>query len=265
MHIISLQWINRALNNHRDKSSAASRVLKIIEHISHSDAPLSPSDIARDLAIPQPTVHRLLAQLKQEGYLQMSLGGLWEPGNRLFCISQGIWNSPRFKSGRTMILKTLANEVNETCGISVPNGLEMLYYERVQTNWPLQINLPEGSQTPLWCTASGKLYLANLPMAKRESLLKALPIHKMTRNTITDLFDLNYELDKIVQTQLSIDNEEFIDGMVACSVPVKDQKNRLIACIYIHAPSIRTSLKSLLQFVTPMRQAAQALSQLERC
>ncbi|MBC8953649.1 IclR family transcriptional regulator C-terminal domain-containing protein [Xenorhabdus sp. PB62.4] len=102
-------------------------------------------------------------------------------------------------------------------------------------------------------------------MAKRENLLKTLPIHKMTRNTITDLFDLNDELDKIAQTQLSIDNEEVIDGMIACSVPVKDQKNRLIACDYVHAPSIRISLGSLLQFATPMLQAAQALSQLEHC
>ncbi|MDX7993254.1 IclR family transcriptional regulator [Xenorhabdus littoralis] len=250
------------MSDHRDRSSAVTRVLAIIEHIATSDAPLSSSEIASNLAIPIPTVHRQLAQLKHDGYLQQSLNGLWEPGNRLFRISQGVWSSARFKSGRTMILKTLAHKVNETCGISVPNGLEMLYYERVQANWPLQINLPEGSQTPLWCTASGKLYLANLPIAKRKKLLQDLPIHKMARNTITDLFDLNHELNTIAKTQISTDNEEFIDGMVACSVPVKDHKNRLIACVYVHAPAIRVSLETLLAFAEPMHQAAQALSRL---
>ncbi|WP_323861081.1 IclR family transcriptional regulator [Xenorhabdus szentirmaii] len=251
------------MSAHQDKNSAVTRMLAIIEHIAISDAPLSSSEIAHDLAIPIPTVHRQLAQLKNDGYLQLGLHGLWEPGNRLFRISQGVWNSTRFKSSRTMILKTLAHKVNETCGISVPNGLEMLYYERVQTNWPLQINLPEGSRTPLWCTASGKLYLANLPASKREKLLHDLPIHQMARNTITNLVDLNHELNTIAKTQVSTDNEEFIDGMVACSVPVKDHKNRLIACVYIHAPAIRVSLESLLAFTEPMHDAAQSLSQLE--
>ncbi|MEX9566977.1 IclR family transcriptional regulator [Providencia vermicola] len=253
------------MNTQHDKSSAVTRVLAILEHIAKSDNPLSPADIAHNLAIPKPTVHRLLAQLKQDGYLQMNLRGLWEPGNRLLQISQGVWNSVRFKSARQVILRTLANNINETCGISVPNGLEMLYYERIQTNWPLQINLPEGSRTPLWCTASGKLYLASLSEAKRQSLLKALPIHQMTRNTLVDMFELNAQLDKIAQTQISTDNEEFIDGMVACAVPVKDEKNRLIACIYTHAPSIRTPLGSLLEHVPVMQQSALALSQLEHC
>ncbi|WP_157975415.1 hypothetical protein [Photorhabdus sp. CRCIA-P01] len=40
------------------------------------------------------------------------------------------------------------------------------------------------------------------------------------------------------------------------------QKNRLIACVYVHAPAIRVSLETLLAFAEPMRQTAQALSQL---
>ena len=46
------------------------------------------------------------------------------------------------------ILRQLSEAIGETCGLAIPDGLDMLYFDRVQTNWPLQINLPIGSHTP---------------------------------------------------------------------------------------------------------------------
>ncbi|ROQ24362.1 IclR family transcriptional regulator [Gallaecimonas pentaromativorans] len=251
------------LTTKRDKGSAISRVLEIIELVSNAEAPLSPADIAHGLDIPKPSVHRLLAQLKQDGFLQMNLRGLWEPGNRLYQLSMGVWHADRFKTSRQAIMQRLADAVQETCGISIPNGLEMVYYDRVQANWPLQIYLPEGSHTPVWCTSSGKLYLASLSKAKRQTVLASLPIKAMTRNTITDLDALNAELDRIAKTGIGTDDEEFIDGMVACSVPIKDGRGKLVACLYVHAPKLRLSLDGLLAFAPQLRQAAADLSRLD--
>lgn len=247
----------------RDKGSAINRVLEIIELVANAQSPLSPADISHALAIPKPSVHRLLAQLKQDDFLQINLRGLWEPGNRLYQLSMGVWHAERFKNARQAIMHRLASEVHETCGISIPQGLEMVYYDRVQANWPLQIYLPEGSHTPVWCTSSGKLYLASLTKAKRQKVLEALPITAMTRNTITDLDALNQELDRIAKSGIGTDNEEFIDGMVACSVPIKDGQGRLVACLYVHAPSLRVSFDKLLEFVPHLQQAAAELAKLD--
>jgi IclR family acetate operon transcriptional repressor len=132
----------------------------------------------------------------------------------------------------------------------------MIYYDRVQTNWPLRIHLPVGSHTPAWCTASGKLYLSSLPKERRHRIIDKLSLKKLARNTLIEPESLEAELLMIQANELGTDNEEFIDGMVACAVPIKDQDGKLFACLFTHAPVIRKSLDELLAFDSVLRQAA---------
>ena len=151
----------------REKGSAVSRVMQIIEAVSKAERPLSPADLALQLAIPKPSIHRLLNQLESDGFVQTNMRGLIVPGPKMHSIAWAVLHSERFSSLRRAILQRLTEEIGETCGIAVPNGAEMIYYDRVQTDWPLQIHLQVGSHTPSWCTASGKLYLSSLPKDRR--------------------------------------------------------------------------------------------------
>ena len=44
----------------REKGSAISRVMQIIDAVATAERPLSPADLACQLAIPKPSIHRLL-------------------------------------------------------------------------------------------------------------------------------------------------------------------------------------------------------------
>lgn len=246
----------------REKGSSITRVLEIIEAVSSADRPLSPADLALQLGIPKPSVHRLLQQLEANGFLQTNMRGLLVPANRLQSIALGILYASRFKAQRQAILKNLADEVGETCGISIPDGTEMIYYDRIQTNWPLQVHLPIGSHTPVWCSASGKLYLSSLPKDQRQRILKNLPLEKLSRNTLIDPKQLEVALADTAELELGTDNEEFVDGMVAISVPIKDKHGRLFACLFIHAPILRKSLDDLRQYEPLLRAAADELGDL---
>ena len=192
--------------------------------------------------------------LEKEGFLQFGLRGGLLPGERLHVAALNILRSSRHKALRQAILRQLSEAIGETCGLAIPDGLDMLYFDRVQTNWPLQINLPIGSHTPLWCTASGKLYLASLPPEQLERVLPHLPLQRMARNTLTDLSALRDDLARVREEQLGTDCEEFIDGMVACAVPVRASDGELLACLFSHAPVIRCSMAQLLAFVPRMRR-----------
>jgi IclR family acetate operon transcriptional repressor len=246
----------------REKGSSITRVLEIIEAISRAERPMSPSELAFLLGIPKPSIHRLLQQLEADNYVQINMRGLLLPGDRMHNIALGVLHSSRFKALRQAILKNLAETIGETCGIAIPNGTEMIYYDRVQTNWPLRIHLPVGSHTPVWCTASGKLYLSSLPKERRHRIVDKLPLDKLARNTLIDPQSLERELLKIQVNELGTDNEEFVDGMVACSVPIKDQDGRFFACLFTHAPLIRKSLAELLEFESVLREAAIELGDL---
>ena len=246
----------------REKGSSNTRVLEIIEAVSRAERPLSPADISIQLDIPRPSVHRLLQQLEASNYLQTDMRGLMIPGDRLHRIAVGVLHNSRHKAQRRAILESLANKTGETCGIAIPDGTEMIYFDRVQSNWPLQIYLPVGSRTPLWCTSSGKLYLSSLGRPQRKRIIDNLPLERRARNTLDDAPALEEALIDIHRHQLGIDNEEFIDGMVACAVPVKDKEGKLFACLFCHAPVIRTSLEQLKSFAPELRQAAAQLEEM---
>lgn len=115
---------------------------------------------------------------------------------------------------------------------------------------------------PVRCTSSGKLYLSSLPKERRHRIVDKLPLDKLARNTFTEPESLEKELLTIQDNDLGTDNEEFVDGMVACSVPIKDKDGRLFACLFTHAPVIRKSLAELLEFESVLRQAAIELGDL---
>jgi DNA-binding IclR family transcriptional regulator len=246
----------------REKGSSITRVLEIIEAVSRAERPMSPADLAYQLDIPKPSIHRLLAQLEGDGYLQTNMRGLIVPGARTHDIALGVLYTGRFKAPRQAILQRLTAELGETCGIAIPNGTEMIYYDRVQTDRPLQVHLPIGSHTPIWCTASGKLYLSSLAKERRQRIIHNLPLRQYARNTLTDPLALEADLLNIRASQVGTDNEEFVDGLAAFAVPVKDRDGRLFASLFAHAPLIRKSLDELLTYTPLLSQAEVELGQL---
>lgn len=240
----------------REKGSSISRVMDIIEAVSKAERPLSPGDLALLLAIPKPSIHRLLNQLEKDGVVQTNMRGLIVPGIRLHGVAWGVLHSQRFSAARRAILQQLTEQTGETCGIAIATGSEMIYYDRVQSDWPLQLNLPVGSHTPAWCTASGKLYLSSLPKQRRQKIISHLPLRQYARNTIIDVAQLETDLATTRQRQIGTDNEEFVDGMAGCAVPILDAEGRLCACLFIHAPLLRKSLDQLLSYSDILHTAA---------
>lgn len=238
------------------KVSSITRVLEIIEAVSYARKPMSPLELSQDLDIPKPTIHRLIQNLIDEGYVAVDIDGGIIPGKRVRNLSVELWQQRQFFNERQVILQRLVDDIKETCGIGVPFQMSMIYTNRVQTTLPLQIYLPVGAKSPMWCTATGKLYLSQLSYSSRQKMLSNLPITKFTKNTKVDIEALNLELDQIADTGVGIDNEEFISEMVAVAVPVLDKKSRYLASLYVHAPTIRVSLDELLTHVPRLQKAA---------
>ncbi|MBT5387678.1 MAG: IclR family transcriptional regulator [Porticoccaceae bacterium] len=246
----------------REKGSAVSRVMQIIEAVARAERPMSPGDLACQLDIPKPSIHRLLNQLETDGFVQTNMRGLIIPSARMHSIAWGVLHSERFSALRRAILQRLTKEIGETCGIAVPRGSEMVYYDRVQSDWPIQMHLQVGSHTPSWCTASGKLYLSSVSKERRQGIISKLPLTRYTVNSIVDADRLEMELQKIRVSQVGTDNQEFVDGMVACAVPITDSSDRLCACLFTHAPVIRKSFEELLLFTETLQSAANQLGDL---
>jgi len=244
-----------------DKGSRSIRSLHVLEAVVAADRPMSIAEVMAATGLPKATVHRLCGLLEEEGFLAPDVGGKGlSVGHRMRELALGVMAMGGVDAYRHRILTELSQEIGETCNLTVPVGSEILYVDRVETEWPLRTQLPVGSRVPLHCTASGKLYLSSMPAAKRRNLISRLPLEGFTPNTIVDADALGRELENIRRTKVGTDNEEFVSGMVAAAVPITDPRGRLAAILAFHAPVIRMNMEQALVHVPVLERAAALLS-----
>lgn len=238
------------------------RTIRVLEIVAAAERPVTPTEVNATLRLPKATVHRLCQTLLDEGFLVRdgAQGGL-RPGRRLRAMAAGALHASRFHVQRRQILMRVAEEVGETVNYVVPVDEGMTYRDRVETGWALRIQLPVGSHVPFHCTASGKAFLATLPEEERRRMVAALRLEALTPRTITEPGRFLAELDRVARQGHAVDNEEFMDGMVAVAVPVRDPAGRYIASLAFHAPRQRLTMEAALTKRDVLVRAAAALGE----
>ncbi|WP_299280962.1 IclR family transcriptional regulator [uncultured Tateyamaria sp.] len=239
------------------------RLLMVMEEVAKRGVAVKPVDLIEALGLPKPTVHRLLQTAEAEGFLQRDLDGRsYGPGARLRALAVSTMSSEHLRTARLTILRGVAEEIGETCNLATPDREGMTYLDRVETEWPLRIQLPIGTQVPFHCTASGKMYLSTLRPHILESILTARPLEQPTPATLTGLAEIKAELEATRQRGYSTDNEEFMAGMTAIAVPVWDGHGKLLATLSAHAPMQRRTLAELVDYLPALRRGSEDLTKL---
>ncbi len=244
-------------------SSAAGRSLSVLSLLASEGRPLSLADLAARLALPKATAHRICEQLVDAGYLARDVGERsFSAGPSLHRLALDTLNRGVVRGLRHDVLAELVGRIGETCNFTTLDGSLVLYIDRVEAAWPLRLTLDVGSHVPLHCTASGKLFLAMMPDDEREEVLAGLTLPRMTTRTITTTKALRAECAGIAQAGYACDRAEFIAGLIAVAVPVRDGDGRVRAAIAVHAPEARMSLRRAVGQLAAMQAAAKRMQSL---
>jgi DNA-binding IclR family transcriptional regulator len=235
-----------------DTSAAALRAVAIMETVARANRPLALSDIAASCGLPAPTTFRILGLLESAGLIQREpTGKTYGIGHRLARLGLDVMSNNDPRGQRRAILRRVVDEIGETCNLAMLNGDEIVYIDRVETDWSLKAELKPGSRVPLHCTSSGKLFLSQMPKAKRRRMLESLSLKRYTDNTVTDINLLEAQLDN---------NEELQAGVIGLAVPVTDADGRMIATVALQAPVARLPLARAMDCVPRLLVAARDMA-----
>ncbi len=238
------------------------RLLLLVEALAKARQPLSQTQMNEHLRLPKQTVHRLCGTLVQAGFLErVDRPCRLRPTARLRSMAGGLLAAAEVEIGIRQVLERVAAAVREAVNFVVPERSGMTYLDRVDTDWAFRVQLPIGSHVPFHCTASGKIYLASLP-ARRRRLVGALNLERKARNTIVTPEALSEELETVAERGYAIDNEEFMEGLVALAVPVLDAQGDFLAVLAYHGPVQRLDRDKLLAHLELLRDGAGRLSAL---
>lgn len=241
----------------RQTRPALERALAILEAAASAGRPAALNELAATVEVPLATAFRLCQRLGDLDYISRDgHARRYTIGARLMRLGLSVVRAGGPLNARRQIMAELVEAIGETCNLTTLVGDEVLYLDRVETRWPLRLALEPGSRVPIHCTASGKLFLATMRARQRDRLLSALPLTSHAPNTLVDVRRLRSALAQIAARGFSTDNEEFLSGLVAVAVPVRNPKRQVVAAVAVHAPVARMDLPALIREVPRLEAAA---------
>lgn len=242
----------------------ALRLFALLELMAAREQRYTLQGLVQQTGWPKPTLHRMLGQLESAGLLQREGDGRhYSAGVRLRRLAENLMLNSSQHGARHVVLRQLVEELGESCNITTLSGGEVIYLDRVETAAPLRFYLHPGSRVPAHCSASGKLFLAQMSPAQRRRLLAPVPLTAYTPRTLTDLDALEKELGQVRRDGYAFDDEEFLPGLLCLAVGVPAAGGRSALCVAVQAPLLRCSRDKALAWLPALQRAARALSQID--
>ncbi|WP_162568572.1 IclR family transcriptional regulator [Variovorax sp. SRS16] len=242
----------------------ALRLFALLETIAAKDQRHALQDLVEATGLPKPTLHRMLQQLETAGLLQREGDGRhYGIGTRLRRLAENLLLNDSLHGARHTVLRQLVEEVGESCNITSLSGSEVVYLDRVETAAPLRFYLHSGSRVPVHCSASGKIFLTQMSPAQRRRLLANAPLDAYTPQTLTDLAQIEREVQRVRKDGFALDQEEFLPGLlcIATLVPSPDGPSNL--CVAVQAPVMRLDAAKAKLLLPALQRAALALSRID--
>lgn len=258
-----IRLIFRDMNTAQDPDASPSlRLMALLEMLASQERPLGLPELITLTGWPKPTVHRMLVQLESGGWLAREPDGRrYALAPRLLRLAEAALGNSSLQGVRHSVLRQLVNEVGESCNLTALSGAEVVYLDRVESAFPLRLELRAGTRVPLHCSASGKLFLAWMSGRQRETLLQGLELASYTPHTLSERSALDAELDAIRRDGYAVDAQEFVEGLVCVAVPVFAPGQKTLRCaLALQAPAARMSLNQAKAELPALNKAAMALA-----
>ncbi len=253
------------LGREKDPSSSpVTRMFTLLELIVSKENLVSLQMLAAETGIPKPTLHRMLNTFVEERLLiRQNDRRLFGVGPRLRTFAETLLMNNTQYGARRAVLRSLVQELGETCNITTLTGDEVLYLDRVDGPNPLPFHFQPSSRVPSHCSASGKLLLSQLTVSARNKLLSHAGLEPYTDNTITNLVELEDEIVRVGKQGYALDEEEFIYGLVCVAVLVPGVYGKASQCIAVQSPSVRLKADDIERVLPTLRKAADELRAIE--
>ena len=237
------------------------RGLSILEALANADGGLTLTDVARRVALPPSTTHRLLATLEKTGYVyQAGDLGLWYVGLQAFAVGSGFLANRDFVAQSHAYLRRLMEQSGETANLAILDGTEAVFIGQVQCREMMRLLVKLGSRVPLHASGVGKAIFAALPDEQIEAILTLRGLPRITPSTITAAETMWSALRVIRQRGWSFDDEEHALGTRCVAAPIYDEHAEPLGAISLAGPSSRLSDERIRQLGPVVAHTAEELT-----
>ena len=208
--------------------------LDLLELLSTEPNGLKMTEIGRRLDLNKSTIYRLLAELKQRGYVtQEGNRGVYKIGIKFIELVGSYLNNVELKTEAHPVLGRLNSQIDQTVYLAILQDDQVVYIDKIQKFNSFRKYTIIGQRKPLHCTSLGKSLLLTTPDIEIAELLDRQGMGRYTANTITDAEEFLEEIHASRLRGWTVDNGEIEEGVKCVAAPILDYQNRVIAAVSV--------------------------------
>jgi DNA-binding IclR family transcriptional regulator len=216
------------------------RMMDLLDALSRVAEPVNLKRLANVTNLHPSTAHRILNVLVEYRMVDRVEPGMYRLGIRLLELGNLAKSRINLRDEALPFMRELHDELHETVNLSVRQGDEIVYVERIHSDRSvMRVVHLIGARAPLHITAVGKLFLLQDGPERAQEYASRTGLPVFTRNTIRDGLTLTKELERIRRVGYAFDQEEAEKGVSCIGAGIYDDEGRLVAGLSVSAPTNR--------------------------
>lgn len=212
--------------------------------------------LAAETGLHPSTAFRILDSLTCHGLVRRDDTGSYLLGPHLLQLAAKVRSGLDVRDIARPEMEWLRDQVGETVNLTVRQGDEVVYVERVSAQRMMRVEQVIGSRAPLHVTAVGKLMLGEAGKSAIGDYARRTKLPAYTVNTRSNRKQLLEDIEASLMRGYALDDEEAELGVGCIGVLVRDASGAAVAGLSISAPMERRRI----EWASLVQQAARRIS-----
>jgi len=216
------------------------RMMHLIESLVRHPSPANLKQLALETGLHPSTAHRILAVMVENRLVDRIEPGTYRLGIHLLELGNLVRMRLNVRQEALPFMQALHDDIRETVNLSVRQGDEVVYVERVSSSGQMmRVVQAVGTRAPLHATSVGKVFLADDGIEAAQAYAQRVGLPRLTEHTLADPDLLGEELERVRGAGYAIDREEAEKGVSCIAAGIRDDEGHLVAGLSVSAPSDR--------------------------
>jgi IclR family pca regulon transcriptional regulator len=218
----------------RDHSEALARGLQIMAVFNESHRTQTLSELAERVGLPRATVRRALLTLVALGYVGVT-GRHFHLTPRVLRLAAAYLTSNVVSTLLQPACDRIARAIGESCTAAVLEGDEVVMVARALPAQLVPAGVGIGFRLPAYCSALGRVLLADWPAAALDGYLARTALLAVTPHTLTDPAAIRTRVQAAKADRFCFVDQEAEHGFRSVAVPLRKFDGALLAALNIGA------------------------------
>ncbi len=234
--------------------------LMVLEAVTDmNNPPRTIDELAALVGLTRSNTHRTLQTLMHAGYVTKDeQGGGYRGTIRLFELGARQLAQLDVRKLAATAMRTLADKTGETVHLSVLDGFDVVYIEKIDSPQPIRAYSMVGGRAPAYAVATGKALLAYQSESYIDRYADALV--KNTRATLASITALKKDLAKAEKTGYAVNRGEWREGVGGVATAIFNNHGDPVAAVGISGPLDRLTPSFVKKFAPEVVKCAQSIS-----